>query len=119
MADSLLNKSIVITGGSTGIGHATAQRAADEGALITIADVNDEAGNALVAAINKALKCIEARQVIPRSVFEDAQKSLDALPLPTAAYARYLCNIRNAESYVLRTEFGAARFELQMLLKSL
>ena len=73
----------------------------------------------LVAAINKALKCVEARKLIPRSIFAEAQNALDALPLPTAEYAKYLCNIRNAESYVLRTEFGAARFELQMLLKSL
>lgn len=53
MADLLQNKSIIITGGSTGIGRATALRCADEGAAVTVADVNDADGAAVVAEINK------------------------------------------------------------------
>ena len=43
--------SILITGGSTGIGRASALRCAAEGAAVTVADVNDEAGAAVVAEI--------------------------------------------------------------------
>jgi NAD(P)-dependent dehydrogenase (short-subunit alcohol dehydrogenase family) len=51
MADLLKDKSLIITGGSTGIGRATALRCADEGAALTIADVNDQQGEATVTEI--------------------------------------------------------------------
>lgn len=54
MADLLLDKSIIITGGSTGIGRASALRCAAEGAAVTIADVNDDAGGKVVAEITAA-----------------------------------------------------------------
>ncbi|MEQ8661542.1 MAG: SDR family NAD(P)-dependent oxidoreductase [Gammaproteobacteria bacterium] len=48
----MLNDHVVlITGGSTGIGRATARICADEGAIIVIADVQDAAGEQTVAAI--------------------------------------------------------------------
>lgn len=40
MAGLLEGKSIIITGGSTGIGRATAERCAQEGAAVVIADIN-------------------------------------------------------------------------------
>ena len=40
MAGLLESKTIIITGGSTGIGRATANRCADEGAAVVIADIN-------------------------------------------------------------------------------
>ncbi len=40
MARLLEGKTIIITGGSTGIGRATAKRCADEGAAVVIADIN-------------------------------------------------------------------------------
>ncbi len=52
MPGILQNKAILITGGSTGIGRATALRCADEGAALTIADVNTEAGQAVTDEIN-------------------------------------------------------------------
>lgn len=51
MAGLLHDKSIIITGGSTGIGRATALRAAAEGARLTIADVNVADGETVVAQI--------------------------------------------------------------------
>jgi NAD(P)-dependent dehydrogenase (short-subunit alcohol dehydrogenase family) len=51
MAALLENKSIIVTGGSTGIGRASALRCAEEGARLVIADVNVEAGQALCAEI--------------------------------------------------------------------
>ena len=49
MTDLLKDKAIIITGGSTGIGRATALRCTDEGAAVTIADVNVEGGESIVA----------------------------------------------------------------------
>jgi len=46
-------KTIIVTGAAHGIGKATAQRLADEGASVAITDVDDEAGEAAVDAINK------------------------------------------------------------------
>lgn len=40
MAGMLEGKNIIITGGSTGIGRATAERCAEEGAAVVIADIN-------------------------------------------------------------------------------
>ena len=41
--EELKNKRVIITGGGSGIGQATAQRFADEGARVCIFDVNEEA----------------------------------------------------------------------------
>ena len=44
----------LITGGASGIGKATAQRIASEGGTVMIADLQDEAGAAVAAEIEKA-----------------------------------------------------------------
>ena len=46
-------KTAIITGGSQGIGKATALRFAREGAQVVVADVNDEAGEAVVREIEE------------------------------------------------------------------
>lgn len=50
----LANKVAIVTGGANGIGRATAERLAREGAQIVVADVDDEEGNKVVAAIKAA-----------------------------------------------------------------
>lgn len=46
------NKRIVITGGASGIGAASAKLLAQRGATVVVSDVNTDAGEALVAEIN-------------------------------------------------------------------
>jgi NAD(P)-dependent dehydrogenase (short-subunit alcohol dehydrogenase family) len=52
MAGLLDGKAIVITGGSTGIGRATAARAAAAGARLVIADINEREGERTIAEIS-------------------------------------------------------------------
>ena len=51
---SLENKVAVITGGASGIGAAGTRKFAAEGAKVIIADLNENAGNALVEELNAA-----------------------------------------------------------------
>jgi NAD(P)-dependent dehydrogenase (short-subunit alcohol dehydrogenase family) len=51
MAGLLEGKTIIITGGSTGIGRASAERCAEEGAAVVIADINKTEAQATCDAI--------------------------------------------------------------------
>jgi NAD(P)-dependent dehydrogenase (short-subunit alcohol dehydrogenase family) len=52
MAGRLEGKVAVVTGGCSGIGLATVRRFAQEGAKVVVADLNDEAGEALAAEVD-------------------------------------------------------------------
>ncbi len=54
MSRILHKKSILITGGSTGIGKATVLRCAEEGAQITLADINEDGAEEVVAKVNSS-----------------------------------------------------------------
>lgn len=62
----LKDKVCLITGGAAGIGKATAQRFAEEGAIVVICDVNREAGEALVNELGEPA-CFYAVNVADRA----------------------------------------------------
>ncbi len=74
----LANKVAIITGGAKGIGRATAERLAREGAQIVVADVDDEEGSKVVAAIKAA-----GNEAVFRSA--DISERLDVFNLVAAA----------------------------------
>jgi NAD(P)-dependent dehydrogenase (short-subunit alcohol dehydrogenase family) len=51
MMNGITGKSLIVGGGATGIGAATAERLAAEGALVTIGDINRERAEGTAAAI--------------------------------------------------------------------
>jgi NAD(P)-dependent dehydrogenase (short-subunit alcohol dehydrogenase family) len=55
--NELKNKVAVITGAASGIGSATAELFAEEGATVLVADVQDDAGQSLVDQLAKAGHC--------------------------------------------------------------
>ncbi len=85
----LKDKVCLVTGGASGIGQETALRFAEEGAVVVICDVNEEAGNALLASLG------------PQSAFykvnvasrQDVQEWIDAV---VAKYGRVDVLINNA-----------------------
>lgn len=52
--DRLKDKVALVTGGAMGIGRACAERLADEGAIVVITDIADEAGETAAADIKKS-----------------------------------------------------------------
>ena len=50
------DKVAVVTGGASGIGEGTVRRFVDEGAKVVIADIQDDAGQALAAEIGEAVR---------------------------------------------------------------
>ena len=63
---------IIITGGASGLGAATARRLAAAGAQLVLADLNEQAGTALAAELNaQFVRCNVASA-------EDAQRVIDS-----------------------------------------
>ena len=53
MANRVEGKVAIVTGGGTGIGRATARRPVAEGAIVTVTDVNEKAGQAVVEELGR------------------------------------------------------------------
>lgn len=74
MGDQLAGKVAVVTGGASGIGRATVERFVEEGARVVVADVDVDAGRALVASLGEAA----AFQRTDVADAEDVQALVDA-----------------------------------------
>lgn len=85
----LKDKVTLITGGAAGIGKATAQRFAEEGAKVIICDVNEAAGTALLPALGPSAR-FDKVNVVDR---QEVQGWIDAI---IALYGRIDVLINNA-----------------------
>jgi NAD(P)-dependent dehydrogenase (short-subunit alcohol dehydrogenase family) len=54
MMNRMTDKTVIVTGGSSGIGRATCRRLAQQGARVAVTDVQDDAGEALAAELREA-----------------------------------------------------------------
>jgi NAD(P)-dependent dehydrogenase (short-subunit alcohol dehydrogenase family) len=54
MTGRVINKTIIVTGGALGIGRAACVMLAKEGAKVAVTDINEEAGQTVVAQISQA-----------------------------------------------------------------
>lgn len=89
MGERLKEKIAVITGGACGIGQGTARRFVEEGASVIIADLQAEAGEALVAELGAGARFI--RTDVTRE--EDVAAAVD---LAVREFGRLDCMINNA-----------------------
>lgn len=83
------DKVVLVTGGAAGIGKATAQRFAEEGAVVVICDVNEQAGHATVKELGQGTAFYKV-DVASR---EDVQKWIDDV---VAKYGRIDVIVNNA-----------------------
>ena len=74
----------LVVGGASGLGEATTRRLHADGAHVTIADVNAEKGDALVAELGERAQFVQADVTAP----EQVQAAVDAAAAPDAAVAR-------------------------------
>jgi 2,5-dichloro-2,5-cyclohexadiene-1,4-diol dehydrogenase 1 len=81
----LAEKSIIVTGGGSGIGRAAAVMLAEEGAFVTIADRNAEGGRQTVAEIEAAGK---GRAQFVSVDISDEQSVRSMVQATTSAYGR-------------------------------
>ena len=80
----LSGKTAVITGGANGIGAGCVRRLADEGANVVIADIDDEAGQALAAELSEAViyvGCDVARRASVEALFGRAVAAFGAVDI--------------------------------------
>ena len=91
MAERLEGKVAVITGGGSGIGRATAERFAEEGADIVLADIQDDRGQESVAAVEargrKAIyvHCDASREADNEAMAEAAVETFGRIDICVAA----------------------------------
>jgi len=88
----LEGKTAIITGGASGIGMAAVQRFIEEGAIVSIWDVNEDAGNKLSNEINKTGGQSEFRKVNVADL-NDVQKHVSEM---TAKYGQIDILVNNA-----------------------
>jgi hypothetical protein len=79
----------------------------------TLPAIREELSHCLQRACELA-GCPAAIDALDRCLF-----LLDALALTTMEYAVFRNRLRNAQRYSMQAEWGAARFEMRLLLRSL
>jgi hypothetical protein len=77
-----------------------------------------ELWNGLVVSLRQ-LKCAAETGTFSVQAFVEAQRQLESVPLTRTEFAAAKCRLENAKDFLRRGETGAARFELQLLARSM
>jgi len=88
MGEVIANKTALVTGGASGIGRATAQGFASEGARVILLDVNRDGLEETLAAIGGAGNLVCTNLADPDRAAKDAQAAIEA-----EGGVDYLCNV--------------------------
>lgn len=86
---SLAGKAVLVTGGANGIGRAIAIAFADQGAQVTVLDVDVAAGDALAASVGEGLRFVECDVA-------DAERLRSAIDDAASAFGRLDVLVANA-----------------------
>ncbi len=89
------NKVAIVTGAAQGIGEAYAKALAAEGASVVVADLNEDSGKQVVAAIEEA----GGTAMFVRTDVSDAASATAMADATMAAYGRIDCLVNNAAIY--------------------
>lgn len=95
----LENKIALITGGANGIGKAASLKFANEGAIVVIADIDEEKGKALVSRITekkqfaKFIRCDVSKTQDVKNVIEEIEMKYNALHIIYNNASVYLSDI--------------------------
>lgn len=111
MADKrFAGKSVIVTGGASGIGKATAERLAAEGADLAIADINVEGARAVADAIS-ATHGIRATAIAYDAAAADSCRRMVDEAVAARGKLDVLCNIAGIMDWGHFTEFSDAAWE--------
>lgn len=89
---SLENKAAIITGAGSGIGRETALLFAKEGAKVTVSDINEDAGNKVVAEI----KSLGGEAIFVKANTASAEDNKNVVDKTVAAFGGLHISVNNA-----------------------
>ena len=102
LAKSLDGKNAIVTGSGNGIGRAIAMRFAAEGARVTVADIEEDAGRETVDRIAKA----GGTAIFVRTDTTDSDAIKAAVAATIAAHDEIDVLVNNAAAFVFGKEFA-------------
>jgi NAD(P)-dependent dehydrogenase (short-subunit alcohol dehydrogenase family) len=110
--NKLSGKVALITGGASGIGEATARLFVEEGASVTVADIQDERGQRIVTELGAAARYVHVD--VTREV--DVQAAIDVVVAQSGRLDCLFNNAGGAGAYGLIEDISVAGFDATMAL---